>query len=772
MVALARSRLLLVYVVVSAALVGAVTLLQYYRYDLFGTDLMLGWDSPRYVWAANEIMTKGSLPMIKYWSYPHLYAQLLAFLGYVSGNVVVVERILPLVFFTLLIYANAAITARITKNVHVGGLAALLTVISINALRLYADLNRNLMVLSLSFASFLLISDFVDQNGISRKSLLSKTYLSIIAIFLIVAGTQLETFLVLALTSVLIGIMSRSGRKLAALALIPAIPIAILLAVFPQLLSIYISQMGLFTQESYSNEVLLWIGGSWILFGFLVAGTTYLLYRAVRQRNTLASAVFSWTAVTAFLCVLTMQRVILLSTEYALRALLILPVPVLFASVVFALGNLLKDTYFEIGMSSSVKRHAFKVSLRHVALVATAVVVMVGSLVVTSQHYDEFLTPYVARSAFDKIQAAGDFMKENGFSSPLVVVLGENAYWFGKLYDEYLRVEVGGHFYYRGDISSLLFSSGVTQSPQTAVFGFPILLISPDLYDRQIPYYLTQYHIGQGIYVIPPRSLISSGVYYGPTVTVTADGGITEVRSEYLYADQNDPSLVVLRVTTQGYTSYTFENYPQDWVFLKLEQGGALSYPEKDPRRFDGARAVEGNDPAESTQDWGTSQTGTLSIDNSVQKEGQGDLKIEGFVDSWGNLGTRYNPQGIWDLSQKSSLAVWGKASENAPFSMTLTDSTGNTRTYWDIKPDGTSATLRWRRFAINLSNYTSQNGEFDLSRTDSVDFYIYSNPGRQMTLWIDDIVIDEPIMAEQAIYKARVSDKDLIVAYFAVKIN
>jgi hypothetical protein len=132
----------------------------------------------------------------------------------------------------------------------------------------------------------------------------------------------------------------------------------------------------------------------------------------------------------------------------------------------------------------------------------------------------------------------------------------------------------------------------------------------------------------------------------------------------------------------------------------------------------------------------------------------------------------RYNPQGIWDLSYQSSLSVWAKASENTPFSMTLTDSAGNTRTYWNIQPDGTSATTRWRRFAIDLSNYTSQNGEFDLSRTDSVDFYVYSNPGKQMTLWIDDVVIDDPIMTEQAIYKARVSDKDLIVAYFAVKIN
>jgi hypothetical protein len=117
-------------------------------------------------------------------------------------------------------------------------------------------------------------------------------------------------------------------------------------------------------------------------------------------------------------------------------------------------------------------------------------------------------------------------------------------------------------------------------------------------------------------------------------------------------------------------------------------------------------------------------------------------------------------------------LAVWAKASENTPFSITLTDSAGNTRTYWDIKPDETSATTQWKRFTINLNNYTSQNGNLDLTKIDSVDFYIYSTPGKQMILYIDDPIIDDAVPTEQTVYKARVSEKDLIVAYFAARIN
>jgi hypothetical protein len=773
MVTLNQSRLILIYVTVSSTFLIALTLLQYHRYNLFDTNLMLGWDSPRYVWAANEIITKGPMNLIQFGNYPHLYIQLLALLGYITGNTVIIERILPIIFGTLLIYANAKITQKITKNTHIAGLAAILTAISINTLRLYADLHRNLMVLALSFTSFILISNLTEQNPFTRKSLLNKTYLAIITIFIITAATQLETFAVLALTTILIGILTRNWKKLAALTLPSAIPIAILLTIFPQLPQRYINQMGLFTRTLYLDEILLWTGGSWILFGALTAGATYMLYHAIKRKNTLASAIFSWTAIITLLFILTIQRTIPLSAEYAVRALFILPIPVLIASTVSASINLLRNVYFEIAVTSSAKARVLKISLKHIIPILIASILIASSTAITYQHYDEFMTPYITRPIYDKIQVASDFMNQKGYSEPFIVVYGENAHWYSQLFRSYLGAEIGTHYYYNGTINNLLhFSVGESQSYQKVAFACPILLITPYLYDKEIPYYITQYHIDQGIYIIPPGTLISYETDYGPAVTVTAGDGTREIRSEYVYADQNDPSLVVLRVTATGHTSYTFENYPQNWIFLKLEQDGALSYPEKDPRRFEGTKAIEGNDPAESTQDWSTSQTATISNENSPAKEGQANLKAEGSIDSWGNLGARYNPQGTWDLSYRSSLAVWAKASENTPFSITLTDPAGHTRTYWDIKPDGTSATTQWKRFTISLNNYTSQNGNLDLSKIDSVDFYIYSNPGKQMTLYIDDPVIDDAVPTERIVYKARVPEKDLIVAYFTVRIN
>jgi hypothetical protein len=497
-------------------------------------------------------------------------------------------------------------------------------------------------------------------------------------------------------------------------------------------------------------------------------------YLVMRQRNTLASTILSWTSVISLLAILTACA---RSAIYAERTLLILPVPILLASAVFAFGSLLKDTFLEIGMSSPAKRRVVKIGLKHIALVTTTSILVISSIAITFQHYDTFLIPYIPKTSYDKVFHACQFLEKNGLSKPMVVFYGEHSSWFMDLYNSYIGAEIGDHFSYEGDVSGLLkyyapwfldgnTSAWLTQRP------YPILLITPYLYDKEIPYSITPYHIGQGIYVIPPTAPISSQISYGPEVSVVTESSIEEIKSEYLYADQNDPSIIILRVTVGGYASYTFKNYPTDWAFLKLEQGGDLSAPENNPHRFNGAIAEEGNDPAESTQDWTTSQTGTISVDNSPAKEGYANLKVEGFTDSWGNLGAKYNSMGTWNLTTQSFLAVWARADTETTFSIGLTDVAGNTRTFWDLKPDGSSATTQWKRFAVNLNNYTSQSESFDLSTVDSVDFYVYSNPGTHLSLCIDDPVIDIAPAPAGAVYKARVHQEDPITLYFRTRID
>jgi hypothetical protein len=308
-----------------------------------------------------------------------------------------------------------------------------------------------------------------------------------------------------------------------------------------------------------------------------------------------------------------------------------------------------------------------------------------------------------------------------------------------------------------------------------ALASHPILIITPDFYSKEVPFYITPFYTREeGIYVVLPNSIIlSNQTAYGPTVTVIRDGIPAEIRSEYLYADPYDPSLIVLRINgSSGYHSYSFTDYPSGWVFVKIEQGGSLSFPETNPHRLDGASALEGNDPAESTQDWSMIQSGTISTDDSSKKEGFASLRVDGVTDSWSNLGARYNSSGTWDLSARPLLAVWAKANETNAFSITLHDSAGSTRTFWDMQAYGSSVTTQWKRFVVNLNNYTSQTSGFDLAKVDQVDFYVSAPPGQALTLFIDDLTIDSIPAVDGAVLKSRVLGTDAVVAYFSLRLT
>jgi hypothetical protein len=814
MTRLNSNRLFYCYFAAASFLMIAIIALQYYRHDIFGTNLFLGWDSPGYVWLASEVLAKGPIHMAHAWNFPQLYTQLLAFFGYLCGNVAMSEKVLPLFFGTLLIFANSKISYRLTSNVHIAGLAGFLTSLSLNFLRLLSDLNRNLMAFSLSMMAFLPVSDFVSSNATDIRSLLNRKFLFVILVCLLVAGTQFETFFILSLSLILLGILSRNLKKLAMLVLAVGIPTVAIQLSFPQFLSGYGGTIEFVPQELAFDQILLWSGGSWLTFCILIVAIAYLAYKALRQRDTISSMIFSWVAVIVSLVVLTVLRIVPLPLEFAFRALLIMPMSLLFASVVSASLNLPKGHLLSFRVFSSSKEKILSFDVRKMCSLGIVLILLASSVVTVGLHCDEYLTPYIPYSGYRKILVAREFLISNGLSKPIVVFYGEPGIWFTSLYKNYLSVEIGEHFGYYGQIENLLLF--VPTQPQSsdpsvaemekrwstfyynellgnwtglpppmyshesyidsveALMSHPILIVTPDFYSGKIPFYITPFYEGrEGIYLIPPNSIIlSNQTVYGQAATVIRDGTPAEIRSEYLYADPDDPSLIALRVNgSSGYTSYSFLGYPSDWVFMKIEQGGSISLPEKDPHRLNGASAVEGNDLADSATDWSTLQTGTISIDSTSKKEGSASLKVEGITDSWSNLGARYAPSEILDMSLRPLLAVWAKASERATFSMTLCDSTGNKRTFWDIRADGSSTDTQWKRFAINLNNYTSQTPDFDLAKVVFVDFYISSGPGESMSLWLDDLVIDD-FPPNDTVFKARVLSTDAVVAYFYSRIS
>jgi hypothetical protein len=124
---------------------------------------------------------------------------------------------------------------------------------------------------------------------------------------------------------------------------------------------------------------------------------------------------------------------------------------------------------------------------------------------------------------------------------------------------------------------------------------------------------------------------------------------------------------------------------------------------------------------------------------------------------------------GTWNLSEYSSISLWAKCNETASFSITLRDSSGETRTFWSIKVGDSSATAAWKRFVVNLHNYTSQTAGFNISMVDCIELYVSSHVAKHMSFWVDDLTVDTSVALEKAIYKDRVPVNEMVVIYFYI---
>jgi hypothetical protein len=505
-----------------------VILLQSYKHQIFGTTLLLGYDSPAYVWLAKNVITKGPINMVHFWNYPNLYVQLLAFFGYLAGNVVVVERVLPLLFGALLIYANSKLVLGVAKNVRVAGLAAFLTAISLNVLKIVSDFHRNLMAFSLGSIVLLLVADLNDD-----KPFLNRRYLSLIPILIIIASTHFETFFVLSICLALYGCLIKNLKKLLMLGLACAIPLAILISSFPVYFLEYVSKATPYTHELTLDEIVQWAGGSWILFGFLIAGAIYLLHRTMRRDGKLAPLIFSWFLAVVLVIIL-IQLTRILPSFFSLRTLLLAPVPVLLALSIPTCDHFIKRVRSRRGRSSA--RHSTPLYVR-LSLFFLALCLIGGSALLVFQSSDYFLTPHISRSSYEKIIATRDFFVKNGLSKPVVVFRGDPPIRFVELYRNYLRMELGEHLAYYGDVENLFLLAPpeprikydvylsererhflkayynellVHVKSVETLMSHPILLITPEFYKGEIPCYVKPFHIGEGIYIIPPGAPIDT----------------------------------------------------------------------------------------------------------------------------------------------------------------------------------------------------------------------------------------------------------------------
>ena len=804
--------LLIVYVILATFALTLIVLFHYYRHGIFGTSLLLGWDSPGYVWIAKEVIEKGPIYMINAWNYPKLYVQLLALFGYFTGDVVMVERILPMFFALLLIYANSRIVLEITNRIHIAGLAAFLTVLSLNFVRILADLNRNFMAFSLSMITFLLVPRLGGIQPVFKKN-----YLFFISLLFTIASTHFETYFVFSLSLVLYGFLRKKLKEALMLILVLMVPAVVLVLLFYPYFFGYISTIVIFERELTFYDIFSWTGDSWLLLGLLIVGLSYL-YRKARQGSKLGRLVFCWFFIVVLITILSGLSDVL-PAEFALRTLFLLPIP-----LVLPLSVPACDAFFKSLLSTSARVRAIVdkfsayIDVRYIFLSIVTFCLLTNSAFVVLYRSGEFLNPYIPYAGYEKALTATDLITKNGMSKPVIVFYGEPGFWFAGLYRNYVGMEIGEHFAYYGNIEDLFHLASsepkVTYDPYLMkieryfsdlyyrellgnwsgpapplyfheshirsvgdLMSYPIVMVTPDLYNHNVPYCMKPYHIGGGIYVIPPNSQIDfTKVSYGPEITVIRDKTTFKIDSTYLYLDPKDPSMIYISVNAaHGYTSYNFTDFPSDWIFQRIEQSGDLCFPETDPRRINGTRAYSGNDPADAINYWSIpvpQQNGILQIDTLSEKEGLGSLKVSSKTDLWGNLGVRYDSPGTWNLAGCSSIGVWVKCDESALFYITLVDCYKGSRTFWEIEAEGSSATTSWKRFAVNLTDYTSQTPDFIINSVDHIDLFVCSEPEKSLSFWIDDLTVDTTLDLEKFVYKDRVPVDETVVAYFCTYVE
>jgi hypothetical protein len=181
---------------------------------------------------------------------------------------------------------------------------------------------------------------------------------------------------------------------------------------------------------------------------------------------------------------------------------------------------------------------------------------------------DGFLTPFIPRSQYKKIVRIGEYFDDHNLSLPIVVFGGYPNVGLVTLYRNYIGVEIGEHFAYYGEIANLLklipsqprvnsttdpylsqieklyltsyfneLVGNITGPPPTLYYhdlhvtnetltSYTILIVTPEFYTEEIPYYIKPFYIGDGIYVVPPNSINRSVVNLTEYTSRTPDFSI------------------------------------------------------------------------------------------------------------------------------------------------------------------------------------------------------------------------------------------------------
>ncbi len=304
------------------AIVITITAFQYFKY---GTERFLGWDTANYVYLTVLIDQFGLETIVQIWHYPQLYVLTLWLVGKSIGDVGLAARLLPFFWLFVLLAGYQALSWRLSQSIWLSGLTVILAGITIGTIRIFSDLHRSLMALSLAFVVLVLVSR--RSSGALK---LTRTNLLILVLLIAILATQIEMYAVLAFGLFLSTLFARNLRRSLEMAIFLAIPIVLLSpSMIPLLIDYPASLSGL--SENAVNfgivDAALFGAGSLLTLPFVALGIVYI-FKRTKEGSLPAQLVAGLLIALAILFSVLAMGIVRLP---AIRVLYLVPVPLLLA---------------------------------------------------------------------------------------------------------------------------------------------------------------------------------------------------------------------------------------------------------------------------------------------------------------------------------------------------------------------------------------------------------------------------------------------------------
>lgn len=532
------------WLVLSAAAYGILVAIQYGLHWV-GTSTLLGWDTPAYVWQAQLIARYGPFVMMQAWIYPNVYTQIVAGLGALLGNLFLAEQVLQVLLGIAWIVLTFMLAEEVFDNIPLAGLAALLTAISVNFLRLDSDLHRNTFVIILTLLVFLVLP-YLTTRGFQWGDVVVLTVL-----FLLILATQVETFLTVSVVLLIDSWLFFKPRILNSLVVAVFSSWAIIILVFPRFFLGYVSSIEPFDyQPLFSWNLLVFAGLLVFPAAVWATGTGFIVAR--RDRDVILASMSLWAGIIYVLTSLLAIGVIPLTPGFAIRTMMLLPVGFLTAFFVSGRWVPVVRPYWTSLRRRLRSRQPFPSSphaaKRRSLTPAIAILCVAALLAVSLTGIDGFYTTYMTQAESERLDKVAQIVIAEGLDRPIFVFDSAGIAWTVSIVRNDLGARIGDHFAYYGTLHNLsllqptIFASSnavyqnMEQRWSTSYFDEltgriegppgvyvhlswvrtladlaqrPVVVVTTDFYDLAIPNRMRGYLVQDGIYVLPPGALLA-----------------------------------------------------------------------------------------------------------------------------------------------------------------------------------------------------------------------------------------------------------------------